>query len=279
MKNQKLFEKPSNVRYVDMAIWIDENFYEDNCDYNKAYTYMYFLAYMLASKQKYFTTKSDYEEFASMLAYSTYQRMINKKRSKIKSVLNYMKSVLYFRKCAFDVQKHQKIIDPKYNDDWDSINYIEQSKQSYERSSSGDRLFEGVSQTLEDVPNIIRKNIPRVFKSNKNEYENIYISCLLSMINKITLPSAYEDKLNSKLESSPTFDEVKYYKKYLDDNIILWHLPDSMEVVVMTVINKVNNYIVNEINDLSDDIKISDSEFNGVMTSGLTEGGSNETDY
>lgn len=47
----------------------------------------------------------------------------------------------------------------------------------------------------------------------------------------------------------------------------------------MTVINKVNNIIINEINDLSDDIKISDSEFNGVMMSGFVESGSNEADY
>ena len=71
---------------------------------------------MLAAKQKYFKTQSDYEEFASMLAYSTYQRMMNKEKSKIKSVLNYMKSVLYFRKCAFDVQKQQRIVDPKFDD-------------------------------------------------------------------------------------------------------------------------------------------------------------------
>lgn len=278
MKNQKLFEKPSDVRYVDMAIWIDENFYSDNCDYNKAYTYMYLLAYMLASKKKYFNSKSDYEEFSSMMAYSTYQRMLNRNRVQIKSVLNYMKSVLYFRKCAFDVQKQQRIIDPKY-DDWDSVSYIERCKSSYEQSSGSDALFEGVIQTLEEVPSLIKKNIPRVFKSDKIEYENIYISCLLSMINRITLPKVYDDKLQSKLESTPTFDEVKYYKKYLDNGVILWHLPDSMEVVIMTVMNKVNNAIVNEVNSLSDDIKISDTEFNGVMASGFMEGGSNEADY
>ena len=278
MKNQQLFKKPSDVRYVDMCMWIDDNFYKEDCDFNKAYVYMYFIAYMLASKQKYFSNKSDYEEFASMMAYSTYQRMLNKNRSKVKSVLNYMKSILYFRKCAFDVQKQQRIVDPKY-DDWDSVAYVERCKSSYERSSGSDALFEGVVQTLNNVPALIKKNIPRVFRSNKVEYENIYISCLLSMINKITLPSVYEDKLESKIDSSPSFDEVKYYKKYLDDSIILWHLPDSMEAVVMTVINKVNNIIINEINDLSDDIKISDSEFNGVMMSGFVESGSNEADY
>lgn len=275
---QKIFKKPSDMRYVDLCIWIDENFYKDDCDYNTAYTYMWLIAYMLAAKQKYFNTQAEYEEFSSILAYSTYQRMMNKNRPPIKSVLNYMKSILYFRKCAYDVQKQQRIIDPKF-DDWDPVSYTESCKSSYEVSVGSDRLFEGVTQTLKDVPRIIKKNIPKVFKGDKVEYENIYISCLLSMINKVTLPAVYDDKLQSKLESSPTFDEVKYYKKYLDNDIILWHLPESFEVVVMTIINKVNNIIVNEINDLSDDIKISEVEFNGVMTSGFNDGGSNETDY
>ena len=39
-KKQKLFNKPDDVRYVDMCIYIDNNFYTDHCDYNKAYTYM-----------------------------------------------------------------------------------------------------------------------------------------------------------------------------------------------------------------------------------------------
>ena len=277
MANQKLFTKPTDVRYVDMCIWIDENFYKEDCDYNKAYTYMWLLAYMLAAKQKYFNDQSDYEEFASILAYNTYQRMMSKDKSKVKSVLNYMKSILYFRKVAYDSQKQQKIIDPKY-DNFDSVGYVERCKSSYE-DLENDRLFEGVVETLQEVPSIIRKNIPRVFKHDKVEYENIYISCLLSFIDKITLPCVYDDKLNHKLESSPNFDEVKYYKKYLDDNIILWHLPDSMSVVVMTIINKVNNIIVNEINELTDEIKISDEEFNGIMSSGFIEGGSNEAGY
>ena len=232
---------------------------------------------MLAAKQKYFNNQCDYEEFASILAYNTYQRMMNTNKSKVKSVLNYMKSILYFRKVAFDSQKQQKIIDPKY-DNFDSASYIEKCRSSYERINS-DKLFEGVIETIKNVPEIINKNIPRVFKSNKEEFKNIYISCMLSFINKITLPCVYDDKLNYKLESIPNFNEVKYYNKYLDDNIILWHLPESMSVVVMTVINKVNSEIINEINDLSDDIKISEEEFNGVMSSGLIEGGSNEANY
>lgn len=276
-KKQKLFNKPDDVRYVDMCIYIDNNFYTDHCDYNKAYTYMWFIAYMLAAKQKLFNNVNDYEDFASMLAYSTYQRMTNKNKSEIKSVLNYMKSVIHFRKMTFESQKQQKIIDSKF-DDFDSMAYVERLKSVYE-SSNRDALFDGVKETLERVPSIIKDCIPKVFKSDKVEYNNIYISSLLSFINRITLPSVYDEKLKVKLDSMPHFNEVKYYKKYLDNDIILWHLPDSMEMVIVTIINKANGIIINEINDLTDSVKLSESDFNGIMASGFIEGGTNDTNF
>ena len=274
---QKLFKKPSDMTYTKMAMWIDENFYKEGCDHSKAYSYMYLLGYMLAAKQKFFNDQKDYEEFAAMLAYDTYQRMISPNKAPLKSVLNYMKSILFFRKGLYKIKKAQKIIDPKY-DNWDSVAYIEKCKDAYETSNRGD-LFKGVIETLEEAPNIIKKSIPKVFKHDKVLYKNIYISCLLSMVNRITLPSQYDDKLDFKLNSSPGFDEVKYYKKYLDNDIILWHLPETMSSVIVVILNKVNLAISNEIKDLSNDIKISDTDFSHIMTSGFTSGGSNEADY
>ena len=93
-------------------------------------------------------------------------------------------------------------------------------KEAYE-ASNRDILFDGVTSVLKLIPQTIRKNIPKVYKLDLCEYENIYISCMLSMLNKITLPQMYESKLNTRLETTPSFDEVKYYKKYLDDEIIL----------------------------------------------------------
>jgi len=82
---------------------------------NIAYSYMYLLATMLASKHKYFDNQKDYEEFAAILAYDTYKRMSNVKKGKIKSVLNYMKSIISFRRIGYNFQKRQKIIDPQYD--------------------------------------------------------------------------------------------------------------------------------------------------------------------
>ena len=273
-----LFKKPNNMRWVDLAIWIDDNFYKKDCDMSTAYEYMYLLALMLATKRRYFTSQEDYEEFASILAYDTFKRMSNPDKSKVKSVLNYMKSIISFRRIAYNSQRRQKIIDPQFDVEWDPVAYTEIKKDAYE-ASNRDILFEGVNDVLKSVPKIIKQNIPKVFKSNLLEYENIYKSCLLSMLTRVTLPDSYNNKLMNKLDDYPNFDEVKFYKKYLDDEIILWHLSDRFSNVVRVVLNKTYNQITDNIKELSNDIKVSDVDFANIMSSGFTVGGSNETDY
>ena len=272
-----LFKKPEGMRWVDLAIWIDNNIYKDDCDYDTAYMYMWLLAFMLASKQKYFDVQKDYEEFASLMAYNAFSRMTDPSKVKIKSVLNYMKSIMYFRKISFNLQKRQKIIDPQFDEKWDSFSYVERCKENYE-ASNRDYVFEAVEDTLKNIPHEIRRAIPKVYKSDKLTYENIYTSCLLSMLNRVTLPNIYSQKLADRVEKSPNFNEVKFYKKYLDSDIILWHLPDDMINVVKLVLNKVNQVTINNIKELSNDIKITDAEFNNIMASGFTVGGLNETD-
>lgn len=273
-----LFKKPKEMRWVDLAIWIDENFYKKDCDYSTAYEYMYLLAYMLATKRRYFNSQEDYEEFAAVLAYDTFKRMSSTKKSKVKSVLNYLKSIMSFRKIAFNAQRRQKIIDPQFDVEWDPVAYTELQKDAYE-TSNRDILSEGVIDLLSITSSVIKNNIPKVFKIDKIEYNNIYKSCLLSMINRVTLPNVYFDKLDNKLDNYPNFDEVKFYKKYLNDDIILWHLDSRFENIVRLILNKTNNYLISEIKGLSDDIKISDVDFSNIMSSGFIVGGSNEADY
>ena len=277
MSSSTLFKKPSNMRWVDLAIWIDDNFYKEDCDYNIVYSYMYLLASMLASKHKYFDTQKEYEEFAAYLAYETYKRMSDKNKTPIKSVLNYMKSIISFRKMAFNYNRRQKIIDPTYDKEWDASTYVEKCKEAYEATFS-DELYNGVKDILAQTPKYILDSIPRVYKSDKLLYKNLYLSCLLSMINRVTLPSVIDTKLEERLNESPTFNEVKYYTKYLDQDIVLWHVPEQLGIIVVMILNKVNTKLTDEIKGLSNDIKVSTDEFNNIMFSGLA-GVNNETDY
>ena len=89
------YEKPANIKYTDMAIFIDNNIYSDNVDYDKCFQYMYHIYAMLAYRLKLFEKANDYVLFAIYSASQLMLRYMNPRRArsaeKIKSVLNYAK--------------------------------------------------------------------------------------------------------------------------------------------------------------------------------------------
>jgi len=262
-----LFKKPKDVRFVDMAIWIDNNIYKEDCDMDKAFTYMYLLAYMLASKAKYFNTITDYDGFAYFLAYSTYSRYKDQSKKPVKSVLNYMKSIMYFRKLTYDRETFCEVINPEYNTNWDENKYKNSRINSLESQNRTNLIQLSIQDIFSDIPKIIFKNIPRIYFSDNLIKNNIYKSTLLSLLSSYTLPQEFQIKLQKKLEEKSTFDEASFYKKHLTKDIILWHLPDSMESVVRLVINKTNQDLIELIRGLSDEIKVTEYDLDLMFKS------------
>ena len=125
MSNEPRFVKPKGVSYTDMCIYIDKTFYTPERDDTLCFTYMYLLAYMLSCKAKYFNSYEDYDAYSCFLAQSTYHRMADKKKVPVKSVLNYMKSIMYFRKVAYLRDSFSEVIDPEYNTNWNNDLFVE----------------------------------------------------------------------------------------------------------------------------------------------------------
>lgn len=265
-----MFKKPKGVTYTQMAIWIDENFYKEDCDIDKAFEYMYLLAYMLGCKSKYFHSVNDYDGYASHLAYSTFSRMSDKNKKPIKSVLNYMKSIQYFRKLSYENMAYSEIIDPAYNKTWDSEKYLDNYRQSIE-SENKLKLRDSIIDLFKNIPSEIKRNIPKIYKSDKVLYNNLYISCLLSMINRVTLPRVSQEYLDKKINSSTTFNELNYYRKHLDQETILWNIPESMENVIKVILNKMSITLIDEIKSYSNEIKIPDEEFSNILATAFGE--------
>ena len=94
-----------------MCIYIDEHIHEPNHDVEKIYDYLVMLSYMLAAKKRYFHKEEDYDKFSNYLATIVYNRMTTQRQflaetdpmylTPIKSCLNYMKNIIYARKCAY----------------------------------------------------------------------------------------------------------------------------------------------------------------------------------
>ena len=117
-----LFTKP-NMKYTDMCIYVDSIVNKEDPseqELNKCFEYIYHIGFMLAHKHKYFNKNYYYEEFALFLATEVMYRLFFNPRlnevdsngepvlTKIKSVLNYMKAIIYGRKVEFEQQNYSQ---------------------------------------------------------------------------------------------------------------------------------------------------------------------------
>lgn len=265
-----IFKKPAGVRYVDMAIYIDKHFYEEDRDEDTLFIYMVNLAIMLARQKKYFKNNNDYEGFAFYLATDVWKRMTT---DKVKSVLNYMKAVLYFRKCSYEHESYSQMIDPEFDKNWDTSQYISVNTDKLE-SKNRDVVIRCVNEEFELLPKLVRKSLPKLDKVTR---EKVYKSALLTLIYRATVPNEKEDYKNERLESQPKFNSSNFYRTLLkDDRIILWHLPQSQSDVVRLVINSTMNKLLSELKDIIDDSKISEREYRAISASAFDGALTNE---
>ena len=121
------YNKPDNITYVEMCIFFDNNIYSDTRNDTILYQYLYHIIYMLACKKRYFNSFVEYDAFALYMATKVYLRYINPEHQgeedRIKSVLNYCKTLLYPTKVDFQKETYSEIFgsDPNKSDDFSTL--------------------------------------------------------------------------------------------------------------------------------------------------------------
>lgn len=255
------FQKPKGMKYTDMCIYIDGIVARGNPtddEQNKIFEYLYHLAFMLAHKKKYFNRSYYYEEFAMYFATEVMYRLffnprLNKRDENgelvlppIKSVLNYMKSVIYGRKVEFE----QKFYSQKYAEFEDGNYLYSFNENPYEflKESHISLYLKGLSKTVKKI--VYDKNF---YRNDKLTMKNIYLSVLLTTLNSVTF--SIEDK--QRLENTYSSMDSKYrlltrlYAKNRDNALILYHLDKSFEPYIKVLSNKVFNSIKSDLAELS----------------------------
>ena len=249
-----LYIKPKDITYTDMCIWIDNNAYKEDCDREKMFEYLYFIAIMLAHKSKYFNNTKDYEDFAVYMATHTFFRLTNPKQyqykddgtlkmSPLKSVLNYMKSTLYPRKVDFQQQYYAQtsIIT-------EDIDYVSEYSFADRLNDTVDELtakdFElCLSNIVETIQAFFNKKLP--YKKSSAEWWNIYVSCLLTFLNSITFTNEQLIKIENYKKDMTGKDGyyAKIYEKESEDAVILFHLNSSMKDYVTVLVRQLRRAI------------------------------------
>ena len=252
------YVKPNNVTYTQMCIWIDENAYKDDCDNYTLYEYLYHISRMLAYKSKFFTKAAYYDDFAILMANRIFMRFKNKKQfeengklTKIKSVLNYAKGILYPTKILFENEYYAQ-------------NYVslddESCKYDYSLHDVMLSSISGLSKAdfsvyLNDIISTIKSFIYKLPHKDKVEIENIYISCILSFLNSATLSNKNLEKLNDlKSKDKLTVEHIdKFYKQERNNCVLLYHLDQSYKDYIKVILNELRHLIANDLSIILSD--------------------------
>lgn len=252
-----MYVKPRNIRYVDMAIWIDAHAYTDDCDEETLYEYIYHLVRMLAYKRKMYQTANQYDGFILYASSRYYLRITDKRQfetnedgtpvlPKLKSILNYIKKTIYPTK--IDYEREFSVTIPV-----DNLAPVDASFRNYLDDCIDELgLFE-FNDCLHNIIGSIRRYLSRIpYRTNTVIWENIYISCLLTFISSVTLNKRAIAKLQTmpqKLSMHPEYIE-KLYKDSQDDKPILFHLDANMTGYITVLVNGMRKVIANDLSSI-----------------------------
>ena len=262
-----LYKKPANVKYTDMCIYIDNNIYRDNLtedEENTIFEYLYHIALMIARKANYFTRQENYEDFALFFATSIYCRLKNPKQwifdeeanepqlPKIRSVLNYMKNVAYPRKVEFEQKFYSQIMSKGYEED--EKEFVEYSTE-YSFSDQLSQSIESLSmvefnECLGDICLTTKRFLKHIpYKTNSLTWYNIYLSCLLTLLNTLILPKREIARLKELKHEVPLMTKIydNVCRENLDNLVVLYHLDKSMRDYIWVLVQEIKHVIAKDL--------------------------------
>ena len=268
------YTKPNDVTYTQMAMWIDENVYSKDTDESRLYEYLYHLSNMLAGNASYFKNAQDYDQFSLYCASRLFQRLFNPKQfevdsdgipkmKQIKSILNYIKKVIYPYKVDFELEFkiENKDVDVVHVGSFDLGSHMVESSSLFDRIE--------FSLSLDSISEIVRshlKKIPR--KKDSSEWMNIYLSCMLTLLDSVTLTRAMLTKYrNMKLHKDDYLDSA--YEELRNQKPILYHLPDTMSNYIRVLVNELRHVIASELSWKTDCYIPSDASMKSLICTSL----------
>lgn len=264
-----LYYKPKDVTYTDMCIWVDDNAYKEDCDREKLFKYIYLLAEMLAFKSHFFKHGTLYDDFAVYVATRVYSRYVDEnqfvvkkgrdkpKLKKIKSVLNYLKKIIYPAKITFEQNRNQQNIEIGEQFTYD----LRYDFHSRIRDTVHNLKAIEYSAYIQDIVPTIKSHVYSVVKfEDKVTTNNIYLSCVLSFLNSVVLPNKTQEKLNKMMSDGIKQSAInRMYQFERTNSTILYHLNDSYKDYVSVLVNEVRQIIAKDMSSIMQTDVYSDS--------------------
>ena len=242
-----------------MCIFIDKNIYREDItdtEKNTVFEYLYHLAKMLSVKGRFFNRSHYYEDFALYVASELFMRLTNQKQfeydsdgnpkmEKIRSVLNYMKGILVCKKITFESEFYSQILS---KDDVIET-HPEYTFQSVLKDSVDELELIEFDACLRDACKTIRNFLSRIpFKNDRIMMQNIYISCLLSFLNSITL--SHSDVRKIKDTKTVSIADGLIDECFAKENVdfsLTYHLPKNMKSYIHVLTKEAKHAVAKDI--------------------------------
>ena len=261
------YNKPKNMSYVDMAIYFDKHIHDDPRNDSILYEYLYHLVYMLACKSRYFHKFEDYDQFALYAATKIYMRVT--RNIEVKSILNYVKAVLYPMKVDFQKEAFNEIINPDVDKriDPDAI------KASMEYNIQSDYYY-GLTEEVLDHMKLIPEYIKEIVYESPYKHDallsrRIYMSVLLTFLSSVTLSNIDLLRLQKREERGLDNDNnlIKLFNKERNKEVILWRLDSDMTDYISLLTTKLRKKFGQELMDVKKSFELSEEDLNAIMFS------------
>lgn len=272
------YRKDSKLRYVDMAIYIDREIRNPDCDEEKCFEYMYQLFYILSVKGRMFQTASDYDSYALYGATQLFLRYRkekepNNKLKPIKSCLNYIKKILYPLKVNYQKSNFFQVFQEGAIEG-NAPTVLADAKAAEARRLTDDLLKAEYKYYLTQLPSTVKyvlKESP--YSNNPVMMHNLYISCLLTLLKTITMSSKNRLRLeNKETKCLPTTDLIdKIYMEESKDSVVVYHLEKSMKNYVKLLVNKCKGEIARDLRYIVGSYELSDSIVKDILMQPLED--------
>ena len=224
------FSRPKDVTLTNMAQWVDSIDLSDY-DQDKLVEYLYHLSLYNAQQLALYRDDDTYDDFALFCVSKLMVRLTNKNIQPVKSVVNYIKTVLNpwyaeYVRCfccgSADLQLQDFDIS-------DFADYLVDASSSYDYNAYEVGCF--------SISEAIRKHmlqLPR--KKHSEEWSNIYLSCLLTLQDRL-------NAANTLCENSVVKDDTQLISRMIRSlktrPPVLFHIPDEWSNYVSVIVNEI----------------------------------------
>lgn len=269
-----IYNRPRNVTNTQMCIYIDNHIYTDDYNVDLVFQYLYFLSLSLSYQMKLFVNRKYYDDFAIYVATRVYLRLTSKKQYEykengeprlkpIKSVLNYLKSVLYPLRLDFEK-----------SDYYQAVPYIEETER-YIDYNVNNLIYNSLNEILKcdfrlylnEMGSICEEVLQHTpYKKGTPEYLNVYTSIILTLLKQLTISEKNRKHLQY-LHNKVRIDTPDIQRAYREvpENVVLFHLTEKYKNCILLLVREVKTHLTSEMKEFIDMYTYSEDELREVV--------------